>query len=786
VAAGVVVAGLAFYACSSARAQRAPAPAFTPSPGETTHPLPMTTGTPLAITGHAAAPRSDVRLPGTFISLAADTAFVETNDDRLHAVDLTTGHDRWTMAMKPPWVPLTASADRVFVTGSTWPQRPSVLVVDLRTGRTVATLAGAQQEGRVLGGTFYTKTDRGFAAYDAASGSARWVSAGGGQGLEGSPMQVGRLLLQDFADSGAILHDDLYAFDVRTGDARYVVGGAHIEGMAPRVIYVEDTWMHGDYRALALSTVRIADGAKLHEFDYAPDPAQHLPLYTGMWTGENIAAANGFVYFTLADTQYRYVADRDPADANPSRIEGIKIPTVFTGDAVLVSAPSYVAVARSLPDHLELHGLANSPLRAPVAHRPDGTRLIVAGDTLFALSPAGDAAHALGHVTCPDPNNVFAWLRHVAVQCGSTDKGAPQRILVYADDVVALATPEPLATPAIAAPPHFTAKLIVHPLDAPTTYPPQWDVAAIAAAPDGSVVVALQHTGAGPVTATFRRIAPDGTATDIPLPTDAAPYGPPSLIADATGRLWYTDRANPGLVRSYDAHDGARTYAIAPNDNSVPIVPDGTPYQQRPRRFPRSIPVRIALGPDGAIWFARSHPKPELGHVTGGSTYAIPTKDGSAFELIATKNALWYLTPTAVGRMTPDGTFSSHPLPEPFLQRIYAYPQTFIVPGPNDTIWLIGHATLAQLDATHIIRTLTLANATVSITTATTACDGTLYAGETTQQLARIDNHGLTEFPVETAWIEPKLHDTRCHLWYTNPYTLRNQGLGELQITPTH
>jgi streptogramin lyase len=343
-----------------------------------------------------------------------------------------------------------------------------------------------------------------------------------------------------------------------------------------------------------------------------------------------------------------------------------------------------------------------------------------------------------------------------------------------------------MPTPDIAPAPRFTAHLIVHDLQPPTTFPPQWDIPAIAAAPDGSIVVALQHSGAGPVTATLRRIAPDGTTSDIPLPPEARPYEPPALLIDARGRLWYTDRANPGLVRSYDSKEGAHIYPIAPNENSTPTVPDNTPYAQRPRRFPRpGIPVRIALGPDGAVWFARTHPRPEIGRVTDGTGYAIPTNDGSAYQLIATHEALWYLTATVVGRMTPDGTFSSQPLPASFTNASKGYPRAAIIPGPDNTIWLIAQSTLVQFDAHHIIRTLRLANATVALTSATTACDGTLYAGESTNQLARIDNSGLTEFPVDTAWIAPKLHDTRCHLWYTDPYTLPNKGLGELQISPS-
>jgi len=751
--------------------------------GEVARPLPVVTASPLPLQEGAAPPMAVVRLPkGHILGVAAATAFVQTTDGRLHAVDLIRGHDRWT---KPPhtggWQPPAASETRVFFPADPMSDDPALTIDDLRTGHLIGRWPGVLW-GHVLGPILYAKTTRGYAAYVVATGEKRWETLGGGWRLGETPTQHGSVLLQDFTDSGALTLNVVYAFDVRTGHARYIAGYGLLHATND-VGYADATWFPRQadfYSPLTIVTFRLTDGATLQESNYAPDPARRTAPSGYALGAREVHVGGGYVYFTVEADHYRYVADRPPAQADPARFHGVQVADAFDSDAVLVTTSHSAGIARSLPDRLEVHPLASGPLRSPIAQRADGMRLAVVGTRLLAISPRGDNARPLGRVACSDPAEIFTWLRHVAVPCGAADSTGPQQLLVFADDV-AVATPQPLPTPALAPSPRFTARLTGYP-PRRTDVPDQWELYPLALEPDGSAVVTLVEGNIQAPT-TLRRITRDGAATDVALPPGAAPVLPTAVIADGTGRLWYTDTAHPGLVRSYDVGTGVRTYAIVAGDD--PVTP---PASTAPAHVCCNLgwptPVRIALGPDGAIWFARNHPRPEIGRVVDGSGFAIPATAGPALQLLGGDNgALWFLSHTVVGRMTTDGHFSQVALPAAFTT-LRDRPQLTLVAGPGGTAWVFSDTTLVQFDATHILRTLTLPNATLKITTAATGCDGALYVGESAAQMARIDADHFDEFPLnDIDGVEHLMRAPNCQLWYTARDATPSLHVGTLTIT---
>jgi hypothetical protein len=756
----------------------------TPAPplGETAQPLVVSSGAPIAAGGTAAEPLVDRRITaGAVLGLAPNTVLALTTDDVLHAVDLRSGRDRWTFVTQATFPALAWSPTRVFVPIDRTSADHTTAVLDLRSGTRIAMIPAFG--GHVLGSTFYTKTPGGFTSYDATTARRLWTSAGGGGGLGQAPVQIGDLVFQDFYDSGAISLDDLDAFDVRTGNARFGAGyGPHPLGVGNGVVYVDGTWppqLLQGLVSLTVNTLRLRDGARLHSFDYRPDPDRHAALNGPAISAHDVHVAGGYVYFTVEGDDYRYALDTPVAQADPTRIPDLRIVDAF-GDTVLASGSSFVALARAEPDRLVLHRIANGPLLAGPVTRADGTRLLVVGDTLLAVAHDGMHVRNVGHIACPDPHDIQLWPHEIAVDCTDVVRNGSHRVLVFVDDVplAAVALPTPRAAPA----PRFIAHVIGRALAPPTSFPPQWEEGPIAALPDGSVVISLQHAGTGNTRATLRRIARDGSTSDLTLPLDAQPVSPTALIADAAGRLWYTDRDNPAIVRSRDAGGGVQAYTVGDNAPHIEPIPENASIDQRRRRFPRVTPVRIALGPDGTVWFAHSHPRPEIGRVTGGPRIPIPENAGPALQLVGGSDALWFLTPTTIGRVTPNGQLTTMPVPAASLRKYGPYGT--LVPSPHGTVWLLDRASLTEFDATHALRTLTLSNATVALTTGTFGCDGVLYAGETTTLLARVDAHGLTEIPIDLAWVDPQVPDRDCNLWYVNPYANAGKSIGTIAIAP--
>lgn len=99
-----------------------------------------------------------------------------------------------------------------------------------------------------------------------------------------------------------------------------------------------------------------------------------------------------------------------------------------------------------------------------------------------------------------------------------------------------------------------------------------------------------------------------------------------------------------------------------------------------------AVPVRIAAGPDGAMWFTESNSN-KIGRITtkGAITeYPIPTAASTPQGITAGPDGnLWFIEATGkkVGRITTSGVITEFPIPDPNTQ-----PEE-ITPGPDGNLW---------------------------------------------------------------------------------------------------
>ena len=145
--------------------------------------------------------------------------------------------------------------------------------------------------------------------------------------------------------------------------------------------------------------------------------------------------------------------------------------------------------------------------------------------------------------------------------------------------------------------------------------------------------------------------------------------------------------------------------------------------------------IRLAIGPDGEAWFARSKPTPQIGRATGGPRYDVPPEIGDVAVLrLGDDGAFWLIAQSGVARMTTAGAFTKLTLPaELAAQRGFGV--MAFIPGARGTMWVAHGPVLVQTDGTSVLRRVTLPNATIGVRDVVTACDGSLYVAETVPQI---------------------------------------------------
>ena len=757
--------GLALFgaACTHAQSGSIASVPSPPPPLPGTEPVRIVLGSPLPRAQRSTRVVFDTTFPAALrnakIEASANGVAYVVVSQRLHAVDLATGTERWT-STDDVGAQTVAAGDRLVFAGRRTATGSELAGFDVATGRRALQLP--EYSGFVVDGILYAHGRQSLTAYDASNGRRIWRTLGAGGGIGQPPVLVGTTLLQDFTDSGATMVNSIYAFDVRDGHVRWTKSnGPHPIGYGDGIIYVDTTWcgsMQSCFHSLDVDAVDLATGKSRTHVSYVLDDVTDTTPNGGMIAAVDPHVAGGYVYFGLHGRWYRYVADRDAAQDHGVRLEGIAPRAWFDGGAMLVTRGDELDVATSYADRVELHAVAAGGLRSDVVVRADGTRYVVAGEELVAIEPSANGARTIGRVPCAGVTDLIAWGSRVAVRC-ATDRRGVERVLGFEDPLaVAVATPAPRARPV--APPAGAFVANVHRFA--NALPERGDVADIAVAPDGSLALVLDRS-IFEASDAIARVTPSGAVTLVPLPVNAnrnERVEPSTVAVDRNGTIWFDDRRDATLT-ALDLSGAFTTYRIG--EPRPPETGDN-----RPPRISAAIGIRLAIGPDGEAWFARTRPTPQVGRVRGGARYDIPPEIGTVDQLArGGDGSLWYRNRAQFGRITASGAFTHAPLPAELAMRGAGAVATELKAGPGKTMWLTNGSTIVQTDGTSVLRTIALPNATTSAYDLVTACDGSLYVAETVPQIAHVLPNGhIDEYPADGFFSTRHLaRGVDCRIW---------------------
>jgi len=391
------------------------------------------------------------------------------------------------------------------------------------------------------------------------------------------------------------------------------------------------------------------------------------------------------------------------------------------------------------------------------------------------LGFGSSGTRAIGRLSCASAGEIVFWSNRVAVRCPAESVGSA-RIAVFADSIPLrpeVAAARPLYAPA----PRHKLEFNGFPVPTPSSSPAfsrQWDFSSVTALAGGGVAFVMQHVGTNelPVLA---RASSSGTFRFVPIPgpTAAAPnarvaVAPGTMVADKHDTLWFNDYRLP-LLTSVTPGDDFRTYWLGEGPLSYEF------------RRGQAGGVRIAVGPDGEAWFARSHPEPQIGRVDASVIYPVPAEFGQPLSLAGGGKNLWFASPRAVGTLTPDGAFRGFGLPA----ELSGNEPLLIAPGPAQTAWIARGAHLALTDGTRILRRVDLPTATAGIAALAAGCDGSAYVAEMLRQFAWVDPRGnVEEFPLDGFIIGGLTRARDCSIWFGSGRYGAENRVGTLRIVP--
>jgi len=285
---------------------------------------------------------------------------------------------------------------------------------------------------------------------------------------------------------------------------------------------------------------------------------------------------------------------------------------------------------------------------------------------------------------------------------------------------------------------------------------------AIAAGPDG----ALWFTG---VPGEVGRISTMGVVTEFAVPEIPPPAGSKpgaagmpatlnAITAGPDGALWFT--GIPGEV-------GRITTAGVVTEFAVPAIPPPAGSSPGTAGTPATL-EDITAGPGGSLWFTGV--AGEVGRITTAgvvSEYATPNFTPPSNSIVTTitmgpDGNLWITGNTAIGRITPTGTFTSFAVPGNF--------NTIggLTPGPDGNLWFteqedghtageqpaVGEITPAGVTKLYALPQETTLNPNLGVptdpTVITTGPDGALWFGEN-GAIGRLTTAGtIQQFPLPT------------------------------------
>lgn len=245
--------------------------------------------------------------------------------------------------------------------------------------------------------------------------------------------------------------------------------------------------------------------------------------------------------------------------------------------------------------------------------------------------------------------------------------------------------------------------------------------------------------------------ASSGVPNDAPVTTIFEPYTSGVSTAYAT-----LSGANTGVYQPT---------AIAVLGGSLPTpAPTATPqFAEYPIPTASSVPIGIAKGSDGALWFTEQwYAANKIGRITtaGAVTeYPIPTAFSNAIDIAAGPDgALWFTENSGsadrIGRITTAGAITEYTIPSPGRP-------SGIAAGPDGALWFAlnagGPDQIGRIGTNGTITEYPIPTASAGPSYVTTGPDNALWFTESTaNKIGRITTSGaITEYPIPTASSSP-------------------------------
>lgn len=792
----------------------------TPVPsGEPARPIQTTQAAALPLPAHIAQPTAErilplVLPPANYGNLGMASARgiqyfniispedFSTESHPVVAVDLTTGKVLWrrqsglvaganqagvVVRVEPPESEMQAYR-RDITAYLRAHKSPKVVLTefDRKTGRSLFVLPGTGTSG-AIDGVAFTQDGSIYSASSVATGKLLWASNGAPSlGANEPPVVRNDVLLQTATISGAITENVVYAFDLRTGHAKWeMLSNEKPLGFKGNVVYIDSTWFpeRTDYYIpMTIAAVDLATGTKRDEYTYRPDPiANAVEDYRQAPLMAHVSG--GYAYVTVNNRWYRYVAEREPALAQPFSLGPLSVDATFENGRLFVNDNQGAYIADSLPDSLVLHKFAEGALRSKIAEREDGTRYAVVGGTLYAFD-RNAGVRSVGSVkTCASVFSIVAWSGRVAVLCGSAGQNATE--LLFNDKAERIAALDIIPQ----APPLY--RLQVREFQVPGSSADgrigQWEVGPMAPLANGGVAFTLVNN----MNNSVMYVSPIGNlrrvpiAPEIPPPAPnpnptAYPTGPPGfsnwpprqpapnqLVAGKNGTLWFNNIWRPEISSLTNA--GVLTTKAVGAGTSTPF---------------RAAIIKLAATSDGEVWYARSLPTPQIGRVDGSLKFDIPAQyGGPAVFLGGSDNALWFFSATSLVRVTSTGHFVSTALPSKLTDRRTGPP--IATSGSRGTIWAAQRETIYHLGSRGVLGTYTLPDATLSVGAMAAGCDGSLYVAPAYEGvLFRLRPNGVFERYQLPFYVSNMMRASDCTLWFVQGTNYPTTSVGTFKLVP--
>jgi streptogramin lyase len=257
---------------------------------------------------------------------------------------------------------------------------------------------------------------------------------------------------------------------------------------------------------------------------------------------------------------------------------------------------------------------------------------------------------------------------------------------------------------------------------------------------------------------------------------------PGAVVVDRHGTLWFNDDG-AATVTALERNGTMTTQLIGEAEAPLPSATPDAAGRTRPRFRRLRAGIRLAIGPDGEAWFARTRPTPQIGRLRGGARFDVPDAFGPVTRIAGTRDGFWLVSASGIDHLDVSGHFNAVPVAEGTFERNAG--GTALTVDDDGSLLVAARNTILRFDAHGLRGRYALPDATLDVRALTTGCDGAVYAALSSPQVARFGRDGsIMQFPLAVYEFDGLVRDDGCRLWVTADSNTPQQRVGILQLVP--